>query len=59
MGRGDRNACDGTLSSPCRARQQVGELRGCVQIGSSVDARLKLRPERGEFQYFPIELRER
>ncbi|KRY64406.1 hypothetical protein T4A_13534 [Trichinella pseudospiralis] len=59
MRRGDRNAGDDTPSSTYRARQQVGKLRGGVQISPSVDGRLKLRPERGEFQYFPIELRER
>ncbi|KRY91859.1 hypothetical protein T4D_2700 [Trichinella pseudospiralis] len=59
MRRGDRNAGDDTPSSTYRARQQVGKLRGGVQISPSVDGRLKLCPERGEFQYFPIELRER
>ncbi|KRX42133.1 hypothetical protein T05_10776 [Trichinella murrelli] len=42
-----------------RARPVIGELRGVVQPGICVDACLKLRPKRGEFQCFPIELRER
>ncbi|KRZ81723.1 hypothetical protein T08_8863 [Trichinella sp. T8] len=42
-----------------RCPPPAGELRGVVQLGVRVDAGLKLRPKRGEFQYFPIELRER
>ncbi|KRX18501.1 hypothetical protein T07_1953 [Trichinella nelsoni] len=59
MDRCDGNGGDGIPSSPCLARQHTGELRGGVQMGSSMDARLKLSPERGEFRYFPRELRER
>ncbi|KRX51966.1 hypothetical protein T06_15775 [Trichinella sp. T6] len=59
VGRCNGDAGNGTQSSPCRIRQQIGELRGVVQLGIRVDACLKLRPKRGEFQYFPIELRKR